>query len=379
MLYLCFNLTGKNLHRSCYFSIMSVPKFAYVRFLDDQECRVVRIAEDIKHFDPSDHHESKVYLVRRSLSGSASVDSDSGKENNERDDSHEAIRQKVCSGPRFKMPNVDTAVEVDTGSTDVPCTSLEDKSAQTSVTQDCQLSAITNGWIMGRERDDFSSSVIPASQSQKQLEERPSQFQEQTKDEKIRRLKEERAALRQRVERLETLNFQLQEEIVALSKKARLSDRPDDAPTSPKQSQTPTFLRLEEAINKQLYTPIDGKVQLLGGIEIPEREWRTVNSQRTNSLFVKSLAVAIWGTTTLRDRSVCGRVCPRFIHTGGIPPKAKPPLSPRKLNAVKACFTHHLHTQGLSAEAVTNEVKKMNNYITEKIQDLNRAEIWECI
>ncbi|XP_041036332.1 BEN domain-containing protein 5-like isoform X2 [Carcharodon carcharias] len=369
---------------------MSVPKFAYVRFLDDQECRVVRIAEDIKHFDPSNHHESKVYLVRRSLSGSASVDSDSGKENNEREDS---IKQKVCSGPRFRMPNVDTAVEVDTGSSDVPCTSLvrmkrqlkdakaarKDKSAQTSVTQDCQLSAITNGWRMGRGKDDFSSSMIPASQSQKQLEERPSQFQEQTKDEKIRRLKEERAALRQRVERLETLNFQLQEEIVALSKKARLSDRPDDAPTSPKQSQTPTFLRLGEAINNQLYTPIDGKVQLLGGIEIPEREWRIVNSQRTNSLFVKSLAVAIWGTATLRDRSVCGRVCPRFIHTGGIPPKAKPPLSPRKLNAVKACFTHHLHTQGLSAEAVTNEVKKMNNYITEKIQDLNRAEIWECV
>ncbi|XP_078063628.1 uncharacterized protein LOC144489645 [Mustelus asterias] len=339
---------------------MSVAKFAFVRFLDDEECRIVRIADDIKHFDPLDHHESKIYMVRRSWPGHW----DSGKENN---DSHETIRQKAFSGPRSRMPNVCPTLKMDIDSgDDLPCTSPKSKSAQTKVSPDCQVSAITNEWITETDEEDLDQSTTPAFQSQ-----------ELAKDETIRKLKEERAALQQKLQRLETLNFKLQEEIVALSKKARLSDRPDDAPTPPKQSRTPMLTEQGETTSNQLYTPVDGKVQLLGGIEISEKEWCTVNSQRTNSLFVKSLAVAIWGSTTLRDRSVCGRVCPRFIHTAGTPPKAKPPLSPRKLNAVKACFTQHLNAQGLSAEAVASEVRKMNNYITEKIQDLNRAEIWQ--
>lgn len=56
-----------------------------------------------------------------------------------------------------------------------------------------------------------------------------------------------------------------------------------------------------------------------------EEVWRKIHSTTKDSLFVKELAVAIWGTVELRGRSVSGKECPTKNT------EAKPPLSPYKL------------------------------------------------
>lgn len=60
-----------------------------------------------------------------------------------------------------------------------------------------------------------------------------------------------------------------------------------------------------------------------------EEVWRKIHSTTKDSLFVKELAVAIWGTVELRGRSVSGKECPTKNT------EAKPPLSPYKLGILK--------------------------------------------
>ena len=58
-----------------------------------------------------------------------------------------------------------------------------------------------------------------------------------------------------------------------------------------------------------------------------------INLAKQPSLFVKQLAVAVWGSDTLSKRLVEGKVCPRLKGQ-----KPRPPLTPTKLQAVEACF-----------------------------------------
>ncbi|XP_022101246.1 BEN domain-containing protein 5-like [Acanthaster planci] len=115
------------------------------------------------------------------------------------------------------------------------------------------------------------------------------------------------------------------------------------------------------------YVEEDGKISLGAGISLTSRQWNAVNSQNKNSLFVKGLAVAVWGTNVLKDRSVEGKLCPRFSQR-----EAKAPLSPEKLKAVKECFMNRLQRQKVSKEEMEMENKKFKRYLSEKIQDINR-------
>ena len=49
-------------------------------------------------------------------------------------------------------------------------------------------------------------------------------------------------------------------------------------------------------------------------------------------LFEKELTVAVWGTATLKNKSLSGNECPT---TKGVP---KPPLTPAKVTAVRGMF-----------------------------------------
>lgn len=69
------------------------------------------------------------------------------------------------------------------------------------------------------------------------------------------------------------------------------------------------------------------------GVWLREDVWKRVQAHTKDSLFVKELAVAIWGTATLKTRSLTGKECPT---TKG---EAKPPLTPTKLKALRGMFT----------------------------------------
>lgn len=70
------------------------------------------------------------------------------------------------------------------------------------------------------------------------------------------------------------------------------------------------------------------KIHVGDNIWIREEVWRKITSTTKDSLFVKEMAVALWGTATLQRRSVSGKECPTNRHS------QKPPLTPSKLQVL---------------------------------------------
>uniref|UniRef100_A0A4W5PDX6 BEN domain containing 5 n=1 Tax=Hucho hucho TaxID=62062 RepID=A0A4W5PDX6_9TELE len=81
---------------------------------------------------------------------------------------------------------------------------------------------------------------------------------------------------------------------------------------------------------RTVYTFNDGKVHLGGGIWVQEEKWHQLQRTQGDSKFTKNLAVMIWGTETLKNRSVTGVATKK--KKDALP---KPPLSPSKLKIVR--------------------------------------------
>ncbi|KAK2840948.1 hypothetical protein Q7C36_012527 [Tachysurus vachellii] len=47
-----------------------------------------------------------------------------------------------------------------------------------------------------------------------------------------------------------------------------------------------------------------------GTIHLRKKVWEKIRSSTRDSLFIKELAVAVWGTKTLEERSLTGKECP---------------------------------------------------------------------
>lgn len=82
------------------------------------------------------------------------------------------------------------------------------------------------------------------------------------------------------------------------------------------------------------------QVHLGGGIWVEEDKWHQLQRTQGDSKFTKNLAVMIWGTETLKNRSVTGVATKK--KKDALP---KPPLSPSKLKIVRGTFspTYLLH------------------------------------
>ena len=66
------------------------------------------------------------------------------------------------------------------------------------------------------------------------------------------------------------------------------------------------------------------------GVIVPEEAFNTIRSRSKETIFLKDLAVLIWGTDVLANRSVSGKKCP------GKEGPAKKALTPEKLLALKS-------------------------------------------
>ncbi|XP_034088300.1 BEN domain-containing protein 5-like [Gymnodraco acuticeps] len=108
----------------------------------------------------------------------------------------------------------------------------------------------------------------------------------------------------------------------------------------------------------------DGKIHIGTDIWLREEVWRKIDSTTKDSLFVKELAVAIWGTAELMGRSVSGKDCPSKTT------EAKPPLTPCKLGTVKECFRGWLIKQNMEKTEREKREKLSGYLISQKIQDL---------
>ena len=63
-------------------------------------------------------------------------------------------------------------------------------------------------------------------------------------------------------------------------------------------------------------------------IPIRPEAWARIKNSHRDSLFVKELAVAMWGTKTLGERSLTGKECPTTKTS-------RQPLTPEKLTTLK--------------------------------------------
>ncbi|XP_026857101.2 BEN domain-containing protein 5 [Electrophorus electricus] len=119
---------------------------------------------------------------------------------------------------------------------------------------------------------------------------------------------------------------------------------------------------------RTVYTFNDGKVHLGGGIWVEEEKWHQLQRTQGDSKFTKNLAVLIWGTETLKNRSVTGVATKK--KKDALP---KPPLSPSKLKIVRECLYDRVSQETADSAEITQRLSKVNKYICEKIMDINKS------
>ncbi|XP_023677178.1 BEN domain-containing protein 5 [Paramormyrops kingsleyae] len=119
---------------------------------------------------------------------------------------------------------------------------------------------------------------------------------------------------------------------------------------------------------RTVYTFNDGKVHLGGGIWVEEEKWHQLQRTQGDSKFTKNLAVMIWGTETLKNRSVTGVATKK--KKDALP---KPPLSPSKLKIVRECLYDRVSQETADSAEITQRLSKVNKYICEKIMDINKS------
>ncbi len=113
---------------------------------------------------------------------------------------------------------------------------------------------------------------------------------------------------------------------------------------------------------------------------------------RSSSIFTKDLALAIWTPEVLRERSVMGK--PK-VKKGSAEYINKPCLTPEKKQAITrencnlqcmyigwkspfniflfiGALAYHLKKKGMTQDKINCDIKKINKFLNEKIQDLGK-------
>ncbi|KAG8182606.1 hypothetical protein JTE90_021742 [Oedothorax gibbosus] len=86
-----------------------------------------------------------------------------------------------------------------------------------------------------------------------------------------------------------------------------------------------------------------------------------------DSLYIKNLAVVVWGKQELANRSVCGFWCnakKEYV--------ARKALTPEKLDFIKDKFKERISAEGVGDSELEKRMSKMNKFICKKIITLNR-------
>ncbi|KAM8930086.1 BEN domain-containing protein 5 [Pelodytes ibericus] len=112
----------------------------------------------------------------------------------------------------------------------------------------------------------------------------------------------------------------------------------------------------------------NGKVHLGSGVWVNEEKWHQLQATQGDSKYTKNLAVMIWGTDVLKNRSVTGVATKK--KKDAIP---KPPLSPHKLSVVRECMYDRIAQETMDENEIAHRLSKVNKYICEKIMDINKS------
>ncbi|KAF5906541.1 BEN domain-containing protein 5-like, partial [Clarias magur] len=129
----------------------------------------------------------------------------------------------------------------------------------------------------------------------------------------------------------------------------------------------PKVKDLKEPPTEDLVEKDFGRVDLGHGVHLEKQKWKAIQRMDSHSKFCKSLAVAIWGLETLKERSVTGSKSNAI--KGSV---AKPPLSPEKVGVIRECLKERLQQRGYQKEEVDGQLRLVRRFLSEKICDIKR-------
>ncbi|XP_046407804.1 uncharacterized protein LOC124172394 [Ischnura elegans] len=175
--------------------------------------------------------------------------------------------------------------------------------------------------------------------------------------EEMQLLKKKLCEVKEENKILKKLNYELQEKVINRFSSA--------SPGAPQETAGGQMLK-----NNQ-HDVEDGNVTLGKVISLPKEKWDLVMRNTKDSIFIKDLAVAVWGSEALKGRSVVGIPCRRLMSKGAV---SKPPLTSAKLNDIRATFEDWLEKQGVEGAELMARSKKYKSYISDKIMYLNRKD-----
>ncbi|KAM5148253.1 BEN domain-containing protein 5-like isoform 3-T3 [Mantella aurantiaca] len=112
----------------------------------------------------------------------------------------------------------------------------------------------------------------------------------------------------------------------------------------------------------------NGKVHLGSGVWVNEEKWHQLQATQGDSKYTKNLAVMIWGTDVLKNRSVTGVATKKKKDAS-----PKPPLSPHKLSIIRECVYDRIAQETMDENEIAQRLSKVNKYICEKIMDINKS------
>ncbi|RXN34600.1 BEN domain-containing 5 [Labeo rohita] len=379
--------------------------YAFVRFLEDDMCYALPVS-DVKDFQPvhkRDFDDQKVYVVLRGAGQPAKAHILALAESIE--EFEHSIMQKKMKIP--KMSNRNT-VENHFGEERMP---LRHKKVQSQEQQRASsnsskslaavvarlernaVNSCTEGEELDRltteEEEEQDEAVVPRVlyeelvHSYRQQEEEMRRLQqelERTRRQLLQQAKKlkEYGSLLTEVKELRDFNRRLQDVLLM-----RLGSEPmhDNGTQTIKAEVVEPISEPQEVCQEEantssthspsprtVYTFNDGKVHLGGGIWVEEEKWHQLQRTQGDSKFTKNLAVMIWGTETLKNRSVTGVATKK--KKDALP---KPPLSPSKLKIVRECLYDRVSQETADSAEITQRLSKVNKYICEKIMDINKS------
>ncbi|XP_066500837.1 BEN domain-containing protein 5-like isoform X8 [Hoplias malabaricus] len=390
--------------------------YAFVRFFEDDMCYALPVS-NVRDFRPrhkTDFDDQKVYVVVRSEEKGENGTGHSGKAQilalaDNIEEFENSIMQKKMKIPKMSTRNAGHAVDNHFGEERM---SLRHKKVQSQEQQRTSSNSSKSlAAVVARLERNAVSSCVEGEELERLGEEEEGEEGEEAvvprvlyeelvhsyrqQEEEVRRLQQElertRRQLLQQAKKLKEYSSLLTEVKELRDFNRRLQDvllmRLGSEPMHDNGTQTikaevvepiaePQEVCREEANTSSTHSPSprtvytfnDGKVHLGGGIWVEEEKWHQLQRTQGDSKFTKNLAVMIWGTETLKNRSVTGVATKK--KKDALP---KPPLSPSKLKIVRECLYDRVSQETADSAEITQRLSKVNKYICEKIMDINKS------
>ncbi|KAL3177561.1 hypothetical protein MRX96_039123 [Rhipicephalus microplus] len=135
-------------------------------------------------------------------------------------------------------------------------------------------------------------------------------------------------------------------------------------------SQEPTSQGLGASDELPLFFQVDNQTHLGNGIFLEQEKWAWLLSRPRDSLFCKEATKLLCGVSALHNRSITGAPCRRYVRSEN---QASPrrALTPKKLEAVGNAFSKYIAGRP-SETAPMERLRKMNRFIAEMLNDLNK-------